>query len=821
MKQLNIFLLFLFLPTLPLSAQLILWEESIYPWTEHPSSDSDFRALEVLEANFKYYKNEVRTHPEKAAIQMAYLKTNNLLRPFKQSLKMDKDVIKSMYSINAETILIHAYNVKFLTPKEDEIMLYDSKNNTIRWRTEVDAKSSIISVSEERVVFTDKDNSSFSCLDLRDGSSLWTKESTKNTKFNRVGVYLITLAEDKKATALAVLNLKDGTQVWQQVYQKDSNDNQDAELIPTDAATFIFRLKNQIALKSIAEGKSFWQVELPEDQEIKNIALLPGNNLVVTSRDQVQMLDGQNGSVAWVFEAEDQQILNVLVTSSKLILSTTVENSLTHQLRAFDLETKMPSWTYALGTTIKAPILQSGQHVLVSTFDKLIRLDLDKGKLVAAQPYPLWFQLGAPQRLDYAPFQADLIRRIDQNIYVSRSTGLVAFQGEQLNKWFEYPAFESYIYTPQSLNKRFVFEKEMYMGADPEKEMPDFFGQQTAYFDFQNQNLINQIADNQRTIDASLRGEAWADNSDASFLMAYNRELKDTQRSLQRIEALGNFITTGINGAIAVLGAIAVRNTVERVLSEIEFAAETYQKAFSGKYYIRPFYSKKGAGFHIVDLETASFTVLYTGPAKYVAHHAKKEHLYNAGQLEGKDLPTFDYNANGNELFFPRFGHEAAGWEGIDFERFLSGIDLGGLSFEPIPNTPHPREQALASWQAPQWAARGHLEKTAALLNAEDEPTSSASDCVDSYYNSLIYREAEQFQYLINAGFDINTQDETGKTALIKAVIAQSTYAIKSLLNMGANPTLKDNSGQGALEYAKSSKNKDILTLIKTATKDY
>ncbi|MCB0644407.1 MAG: PQQ-binding-like beta-propeller repeat protein, partial [Phaeodactylibacter sp.] len=327
---------------------------------------------------------------------------------------------------------------------------------------------------------------------------------------------------------------------------------QDAELIPIDAATFIFRLENQLARRSIAEDKSFWQVELPEDQPIKNVALLPGNNLVVTSTDKVQMLDGQNGSVSWVFEAEHQQILNALVTSSKLILSTTVENSLAHQLRAFDLETRAQSWTYALGTTIKAPILQSGQQVLVSTFDQLISLDLDNGKLINAQAYPLWFQLGAPQQLDYAPFQADLIRIIDQNIYVSRSTGLVAFQGEQLKKWFEYPTFESYIYTPHSLNKRFVFEKELYMGADPEKELPDFFEQQTAYLDFQNQNLMNQIADNQRTIDASLRGKAWASSSNTGFLMAYNRELKDTQRSLNRIKAVGNFITTGINGAIAI-----------------------------------------------------------------------------------------------------------------------------------------------------------------------------------------------------------------------------------------------------------------------------
>jgi hypothetical protein len=210
----------------------------------------------------------------------------------------------------------------------------------------------------------------------------------------------------------------------------------------------------------------------------------------------------------------------------------------------------------------------------------------------------------------------------------------------------------------------------MYMGADSEKEMPDFFDQQTAYLDFQNQNLMNQIADNQRVIDANLRGEAWASNSNASFLTAYNRELKDTQRSLKRIEALGNVITTGINSAIAVLGTIALENIIDRELSEIEFAEETYQKAFAGKYYIRPLYSKKGTGFHIVDLETASSTILYTGPSKYLAHHAKKDHLYNDEQLSGKDLPTFDYNAHENVLSFTHYGQEATSWEDKDFERF-------------------------------------------------------------------------------------------------------------------------------------------------------
>jgi hypothetical protein len=177
---------------------------------------------------------------------------------------------------------------------------------------------------------------------------------------------------------------------------------------------------------------------------------LPGKDLVVISADKVQLLDGQNGSTTWVFEAENQQVLNALVTPSKLILSTTTENALSHQLTAFDLKTSTQSWTYSLGTTIKAPLLLSGQQVLVSTFDQLISLRLDDGQLVNTRSYPLWFQLGAPQQLEYAPFQADLIRIIDQNIYVSRSTGLVAFQGEQLNKWFEYPTFESYIYTPHS-----------------------------------------------------------------------------------------------------------------------------------------------------------------------------------------------------------------------------------------------------------------------------------------------------------------------------------------------------------------------------------
>jgi hypothetical protein len=269
MKQLKPLFLLLFLPATTLFAQLTLWEESIYPWTEHPSSDSDLRTLEVYDANFKHYRNEIKTHAQKAADQMANLKANNLLRPLKQSLKMDKDVVKSMYSINAESILMHAYNVKLATPKEDEIIYYDSKNNTIQWRTEIDKKSSIISVSEERVVFTDKDNSSFSCLDMNDGKSLWTIASTKNTKFNRVGPFLITLAQDKKNTVLTVLHLKDGTQVWQQSYPKSSKDNQEAELIPLDEAKFIFRLKNQIALRAIAEDNSFWQIELPEEQEIK------------------------------------------------------------------------------------------------------------------------------------------------------------------------------------------------------------------------------------------------------------------------------------------------------------------------------------------------------------------------------------------------------------------------------------------------------------------------------------------------------------------------------------------------------------------------
>ena len=70
---------------------------------------------------------------------------------------------------------------------------------------------------------------------------------------------------------------------------------------------------------------------------------------------------------------------------------------------------------------------------------------------------------------------------------------------------------------------------------------------------------------------------------------------------------------------------------------------------------------------------------------------------------------------------------------------------------------------------------------------------------------------------LINAGIDLDLQDYEGNTALMWAIRWRNLDALRLLLSSGANPYLKNDAGQTALQIADESGDKDIVQILHTA----
>jgi ankyrin repeat protein len=67
---------------------------------------------------------------------------------------------------------------------------------------------------------------------------------------------------------------------------------------------------------------------------------------------------------------------------------------------------------------------------------------------------------------------------------------------------------------------------------------------------------------------------------------------------------------------------------------------------------------------------------------------------------------------------------------------------------------------------------------------------------------------------LLNAGCDINTADNKGRTPLMYAVIFERPGVVNLLLKRGANINAKDHNGESAIDWARKSRNQEILRSI-------
>lgn len=99
-------------------------------------------------------------------------------------------------------------------------------------------------------------------------------------------------------------------------------------------------------------------------------------------------------------------------------------------------------------------------------------------------------------------------------------------------------------------------------------------------------------------------------------------------------------------------------------------------------------------------------------------------------------------------------------------------------------------------------------------MNAGDEFVNVYKTAIEKGLHSLdvLSKREEEFSDRLN-----NRATFKGFTALHYAVLADSVSCVKALLEAGANPTIENDTGHRALEYARDDEIKDLL--VNHATK--
>lgn len=100
-------------------------------------------------------------------------------------------------------------------------------------------------------------------------------------------------------------------------------------------------------------------------------------------------------------------------------------------------------------------------------------------------------------------------------------------------------------------------------------------------------------------------------------------------------------------------------------------------------------------------------------------------------------------------------------------------------------------------------AYHNQLEIVSLLIEKEVDLNYSFSQG-NALHGACFKGHFEVAKRLVISGIEINSKDENGSTPIIYATLFRHEKLAEFLFKNGANPTLKDNTGDSAVDYAKS-----------------
>lgn len=108
------------------------------------------------------------------------------------------------------------------------------------------------------------------------------------------------------------------------------------------------------------------------------------------------------------------------------------------------------------------------------------------------------------------------------------------------------------------------------------------------------------------------------------------------------------------------------------------------------------------------------------------------------------------------------------------------------------------------------------VETPPARLESATGAGSSAGELIAALHGAARMGRLAELERLLQQGAPINAVDGSGRTALILAVIHGHAPVVQRLLTLGANKSVVDKEGLGALDYARRLGLERMVSLIET-----
>ena len=113
-------------------------------------------------------------------------------------------------------------------------------------------------------------------------------------------------------------------------------------------------------------------------------------------------------------------------------------------------------------------------------------------------------------------------------------------------------------------------------------------------------------------------------------------------------------------------------------------------------------------------------------------------------------------------------------------------------------------------------AGNGDVTRVLALLESGVDVNGRTSDGSYALNRAAVYNEVEVMRILLDRGADPNVRNSQGDTPLICATkyAGGKAETVKMLVEAGTDLTIKDDTGNTALDYAKSQNQQEAIVLL-------
>ena len=293
-------------------------------------------------------------------------------------------------------------------PEYGSYVMYDETTGQEKWsfarEKSYNNTYQVISYSPLILIRFDKEkDTKYIALDPQTGKTKWSFSALINSRvcFDQTTNSIIIEEMNKSNLTLSSVDLSDGNVLWKVVKENFSVENILPQL--NSNGKLLFLLGKNLSAFSIVDGKQNWMVQVTGlSEELSFLAMLPNNDIIVTTtNNQISYID-QTGIVKWENKLDFRP--GIILADQGCIFLQSIISEANERISCYNLQDGKLSWDHGLNGKLLSHIIAAEGKLVYTlrtiTEEHLLEIiDEKNGNLVKDQVLPFKSELSLSDRL--------------------------------------------------------------------------------------------------------------------------------------------------------------------------------------------------------------------------------------------------------------------------------------------------------------------------------------------------------------------------------------------------------------------------------------